>query len=744
MADELPVLMAAVAGERARELEEASRVGGQVWVPLKRPPGRRGPHMLEVFTPGVDEPLRLLAEPLGMSSDAGFAIRVYPWEEDEVETAHPLPDVSPDQLVGRTLAGGRFEILSLIGEGSVGAVYRARHTGLGIVVAVKVLHEAFQRDIEFSRRFYAEALALSRLDHPNLIHIHDFGQDRDGLLYISMAFVDGRTLRSVLTRDARISDTKRAVALMVQVCAGLGHAHARGLIHRDVKPDNVMIVTREDDDGNIVENVKVLDFGFAVPPNISGEVAQRLAGTPVYMSPEQCLGEELDARSDVYACGIMLYELITGTVPFLADDTESIRHKQINELPPPMSTKAPNVDPRLDRLVRKALSKSREDRHPSMQDLRGELKTLLLPEGTPTNSLRTTGSYERASTPSIHSIPVMQRKSVPAPAADWLEGSAESYGRLMEEARIAAPAYAIADVLSTDSSSWLGELAQERDPHAFAMRLAALDGAVRILAERADVWTLQRVSAVVQGLEQRADELEESAEVRAALASVARLFADPAILAPIARRLLAQEEAREVAAGLIADARVAGAFALYGARTKTNVDQRARIAFVTTMKALGEVAMPVVRAALERIHEATMSGQHRGAAELAEDLLLCVPPSLDEVAGHLIVKYIACPSANVCRAAARALPRVWGQRAKPTLLELVHHEDDGVCIAALVGVREIDCIDTEAVRHVAAMFDGRRVRGQQVRAAAVAALRAATAPARSDAAALIERLQLQR
>src|SRR5262245_28937064 len=143
MAEELPILVAAASKREARELEEASRIGRHVWVDLRWAPGEPGPHLLEVYTPGSNDPLRLLAEPLGTSSERGFALRVYPWEETAVETAEPLPDVSPDQLVGRTLAGGRFEIVSVVGEGSIGAVYRARHTGLGIIVAVKVLHEAF-------------------------------------------------------------------------------------------------------------------------------------------------------------------------------------------------------------------------------------------------------------------------------------------------------------------------------------------------------------------------------------------------------------------------------------------------------------------------------------------------------------------------------------------------------------------------------------------------------------------------
>jgi len=731
----LPILVAALPGEQARALEEASHVGRHVWVKLKTPPQGEGPHMLEVHSPGAEAPLRLLAEPLGTESERGHALRVYPWEEDDVETAPVFPHVSPDAMVGRTLAKGRFEILSVVGEGSIGAVYRARHTGLGIIVAVKVLHEAFQRDAAFCNRFYDEALALSRLDHPNLVHIFDFGQEPDGLLYIAMAFVEGTTLRSILVRERKPPETKRAVSIMLQVCAGLGHAHARGLIHRDVKPDNVMITTREDDDGNLVENVKVLDFGFAVPPSVSGEVAQRLAGTPVYMSPEQCLGQELDARSDVYACGIMLYELATGTVPFLGRDVESIRHKQVHAPPPPISAKRPDVDPRLEKLVMKALSKRREDRHQNMQELRAELKALLVPEGTSVGSMRSTGNFDRASVPSIRSMPVARTAGPRASRPDVLEASARG-ARSTSDARVSTGAEAAAAALSTDAASWLGDLARERDRGTFATRLVELEGAIRILARRGDVRPLPLVHAVLEGLDARLEAGDEGG--RAALVRVRRAFADPEILAPVAQRALAGDEGREAAAELVTAVGTPGAHALYGARARGTVEPQARIAFVTTMKAIGEPALPILRAALERIYDAVVSGQHAGAPELAEDLLLSVPTVHDDAIGHLAVKYAASPSAHVCRAAARALARVWGRKAQPILVGLLDHEDDGVCAAALVGLREIGGMDDAAIARVGALLEGDASRSQRLRAAAIAALQSATGnPA---AAALLARL----
>lgn len=247
------------------------------------------------------------------------------------------------------------------------------------------------------------------------------------------------------------------------------------------------------------------------------------------------------------------------------------------------------------------------------------------------------------------------------------------------------------------------------------------------------------IGAVVAGLGERLQ--DESA--RATLAGVARLFHDPQVLGPIATRLLSlalTDEGRTACAQLIADARVAGAYALYGARTKIAADQHARIAFVMTMKSLGDSALPVVRAALERIHDEAVSGQHSGATALAEDLLLAVPAAHDEVSGHLVVKYAASSIPNLCRAAARALPRVWADRSVPILLQLVEHGDDGVRIAAIVGLRELGAVDANAVTRIAALVEGGHVRSPQLRSAINAALQVASQSASDEADELLVRL----
>ena len=716
MADELPVLIASLSKEEASLVEEAARLGRDVRIPLKWSPVEAGPHMLEVYLPAKFTPLMFLAEPLEIgdgAEDQECPLRVYPWEEEATQEVAPVlpefevPEVPKDRFVGRSFARGRFEIIAPLGEGSIGAVYKARHTGLGILVALKVLHEAFQHDAEFGRRFHDEALALSQLDHPNLIHIQDFGQDPDEhLLYISMAFIEGDTLRGIQKKQPKKQfELPRIVNLMAQACAGLGHAHERGLIHRDVKPDNMMIVAATDDDGNRTEIVKVLDFGFAVPPKVSGEVAQRLAGTPVYMSPEQCMGHELDGRSDLYAIGIMLFEMVTGTVPFLARDADSIRKLHVRQQAPRLSQYIPDVDPRLDRLVAKALSKRREDRQANLTELRTELRALLTKPAP---------------------VPVAARPP-PPPSQDVAPPPPPPVRRA------AAPAAPV------ELPSWASSILNESDFDKLAHKLVDLGDNIRPLAEASDVLQLRNIALVLDKIADRAAIDDGANEAHRAVSS---LLLEPAVLAPIAARLLAyDEEGRDAAAELMTRAGGPGVYALYGARTKVAADQNARIAFVTTMKQYGATALPVVRAALERILERAMAGTHPAAIDLAEDVLLSVPSVLDDATGRLIEQYAASTAPNLCRAAARALPRAWADRAAPTLMRLLDHEDDGVLTAALIGFREIKVVDARIVRKIGMLADKKRLRAPQLKQAAVAALGAAMPSAKPDAAAVLEGLR---
>jgi len=315
-------------------------------------------------------------------------------EEDTAALARPpvAPPPQPvssrahgsDSLVGRRIAEGKYIIESLIGSGAAGAVYRATHRELRRTVAIKVLHPHYQQDPQFMTSFRGEALAASQLDHPNVMRVLDFGQEPDGLVYIVMEYLSGRTLQSLLDEERRLP-TDRAVEIMIQVCAALSVAHDHGIIHRDIKPDNIMLVPSRDDEGATFELVKVCDFGIAALQNPRAEDAELaatehvIAGTPEYMSPEQARGAEVDARSDVYACGICLYELVTGRPPFIGNTPAEILIKQLEEQPKPPSQIIKGLDPLLEEIILRAIQKDPEKRHQSARELRVELKELIDP-----------------------------------------------------------------------------------------------------------------------------------------------------------------------------------------------------------------------------------------------------------------------------------------------------------------------------------------------------------------------------
>ena len=781
MADVLPVLVADLVEEAARDfLEECARENEEAWVPLVSAPADTAPHVLEVYTPSSAEPLRLMAEPMGPPGELGFPLRLSllseeaaellrapPVEqvavafdviepaEESVRAAPPTPSArARDALVGRSLAGGKLQIESLIGKGMMGAVYRATHRELRIPVAVKVLHERYQHDVDFCRRFYDEALAASRLDHPNLVRVYDFGQEPDGLLYMSMELVAGRNLRVALAEDGPMP-VARVADLMMQVCAGLAQAHVRGIIHRDVKPDNVVLVMRQDDDGDTHEQVKVCDFGLALL-RATDAANERFAGTPVYMSPEQCRGEaELDARTDVYACGVMLFELATGTVPFLSDKPIVVIQRHLSAPPPLMASLHADVDPRLEPIVQKALKKLRDDRYENARALRTELKSLLAPpvqagfdlaqeaSRVPVTSPPPPPTSVRARVPSNappksspSGPPASTRSDPPA----WFEDKQDSYAMFLGEmASGEKRAQEVSVSLARDPKTWLTKLLAERDARLLDKMLGEVEAAARLLAQQADARALRALSSTIHGI--AIDETRQEA-IRKTASTVHKIFADPKLLAPIAERLLggADTEGVDAARALVLDAGAAGAYALYGARVKLAAQASAREPFVATMRALGEASWPVVRAALERIPETALTGEHPRAAELAEDLLWSVPVLRDDAAGQLVAKYVRTRRASLCRAATQALGRLWAERAAPLLLALLDVEDDGVRMAAVAGLRQIGAVDERVVRRLVPILTREIEAGDELRLAAVSSLEFVTVDARPVAVPILVKL----
>lgn len=301
----------------------------------------------------------------------------------DLETESSLTGRNP--LIGRAIGQGKYIMEALIGSGAAGAVYRAQHRDLRRTVAIKVLHPHYQNDLAFMKRFHGEALAASRLDHPNIMRVIDFGQESDGLVYIVMEFLSGKPLQTVLDEEGRL-DRGRAVDILQQVCAGLICAHEAGIVHRDIKPDNIVLVPGRDDEGKTIEIVKVCDFGIAALQNVRGEdneyqlSSSVICGTPEYMSPEQGRGQSVDARTDVYACGIMLYELLTGRPPFLAENPIETLLKHAREAPVPPSQLVADLDPSLEEVVLKAIRKNPDERQQSARELRLELRELSEPE----------------------------------------------------------------------------------------------------------------------------------------------------------------------------------------------------------------------------------------------------------------------------------------------------------------------------------------------------------------------------
>jgi len=267
-----------------------------------------------------------------------------------------------DPLIGAVL-GDRYRIVERIGAGGMGAVYLAQHTTLKREVAIKVLLSEFGGKDEFVRRFEREAEAASRLTHPNIIQITDFGRTPEGQLFLAMEYLKGHPLTSVI-RQGRLA-VPRALGIARQILAGLSRAHAAGVVHRDLKPDNIMLVEH---DGR-PDFVKILDFGIAkvTDPEPGHEAltqAGMVFGTPEYLSPEQALGDNIDARADLYAAGVILFEMLTGRRPFESDDKVRIISMHLSHPVPRFSIVNPAVvvPVPIEEVTLQALEKQRENR----------------------------------------------------------------------------------------------------------------------------------------------------------------------------------------------------------------------------------------------------------------------------------------------------------------------------------------------------------------------------------------------
>jgi eukaryotic-like serine/threonine-protein kinase len=317
-----------------------------------------------------------------------------------------------------TVVAERYRIIGLLGRGGMGAVYRVEHVKLKKEMALKLLRPEISKLDDVAKRFEREAEAAARLDHPNIISVTDFGSTDAGQLFLVMELLNGPSLAKMLLKDGAMP-APRALHIIRQVLSALQRAHSAGVVHRDLKPDNIVLVEREGER----DVVKLLDFGIAklVASDGAGEQLTRagaIFGTPQYFSPEQAMGEPVDARADLYAAGVMMYEMLTGQRPFEAQSVVELISMHVTRDPAPVSQLAPHIQPALSEAVARAMNKRRADRFPDASAMWQALQAgagvvppvglsgaFLSPQGTPPIVQPPPGGARTAPLPAVTAPP---------------------------------------------------------------------------------------------------------------------------------------------------------------------------------------------------------------------------------------------------------------------------------------------------------------------------------------------------
>ncbi|WP_455582272.1 Stk1 family PASTA domain-containing Ser/Thr kinase [Dysosmobacter sp.] len=321
-----------------------------------------------------------------------------------------------DQYIGKML-DNRYEILERIGTGGMAIVYKAKCHRLNRLVAVKILKSDLAQNEDFRRRFNAESQAVAQLSHPNIVSVYDVSRGGD-TEYIVMELIDGITLKQYMEKRGQL-DWRESLHFITQIMRGLSHAHSRGIVHRDIKPQNVMVLR----DGS----VKVADFGIACLENSAQTLTQEALGSVHYISPEQARGDRTDARSDVYSAGVVLYEMLTGRLPFEGDSAVSVAIQHLSSIPLAPREIKPEIPEQLELICMKAMAPELDKRYPSADAMIADLESFrknpgvsldfelddLRPdvEDEPTRPLRTSGSVHTAmeTGQSAHRVPVRER-----------------------------------------------------------------------------------------------------------------------------------------------------------------------------------------------------------------------------------------------------------------------------------------------------------------------------------------------
>lgn len=291
-----------------------------------------------------------------------------------------LIPVIPDPHIG-TVLDGKYEVLAVVGRGGMSVVYRARNVYTQQVFAIKMLKQDLVDDAELVARFSREASAGIKMVHPNIIGMHEIGTASSGQPYIVMDFLEGETLLRVLKQEGRVS-VKRCLKIMLQMCEGVAHMHNQKIVHRDIKPGNIMLVETAND----TDVVKLFDLGFAKiraePGTNRGDLTQfgDVLGTPLYMSPEQTMGQPLDSRSDIYSLGCVMYEMLTGSAPLVGSSVLETMQMQVKERPKALDDARPDlyIPEQLTEIVFQAMEKEPEDRYQSIFDLKRDIESVAM------------------------------------------------------------------------------------------------------------------------------------------------------------------------------------------------------------------------------------------------------------------------------------------------------------------------------------------------------------------------------
>lgn len=286
-------------------------------------------------------------------------------------------DVTPKSFAAQNIEiSDEFEVLELIGQGATGHVYKVRNKTSNRILAIKVLRKNLIGDIQSVKRFNQEAAAAAGLTHANVVSVYSAGETKDGAPYITMSYIDGESFAAVLKKTAKL-ELQRAIDLFLQICEGLEAAHSQGLIHRDLKPSNIIIDKSESG----IEHAHLVDFGIAKIVASSGDTLSTLTasgdflGTPTYMSPEQCLGKNVDNRTDIYALGCMFFEAVSGSSPYAGLSPVEVIAKKMSEQSPVLQ-QAPTVSPALSMIVACCMASDPASRYESVSALKSDLIAL--------------------------------------------------------------------------------------------------------------------------------------------------------------------------------------------------------------------------------------------------------------------------------------------------------------------------------------------------------------------------------